>query len=69
MRRSRGPVRHLEWRIRLFGVGAILAVVGMATGQGWLVNLAIAVLLLGMVLRFAPARGEHTGEGDDPELH
>ena len=52
MRRN-PSLRHLEWRIRLFGAGAILAVVGMATGQRWMVNVAIAVLLVGLILRFA----------------
>jgi uncharacterized membrane protein len=62
MTRSRGPVRHLEWRIRLFGVGAILAVVGMAAEQPWLINLAIVVLVIGVLLRFLP---EQRRAGDE----
>ena len=57
------PARHLEWRIRTFGVGAILAVVGMATGQSWLVNVAIVVLVIGVLLRFLPEPRE-TGDED-----
>jgi len=62
MRRARGPVRHLEWRIRLFGVGAILAVVGMAAAQPWLINVAIVVLVIGVLLRFAPEPRESGDE-------
>jgi hypothetical protein len=63
MKRTRGPVRHLVWRIRLFGVGAILAVVGIAAEQAWLIDVAIVVLVIGVVLRFVPEPRE-TGGGD-----
>lgn len=58
-----GPARTLEWRIRLFGVGAILGLVGMWGDQHWLVNLAIAVLAAGVLLRFL--RGRETEGPDD----
>lgn len=60
-------VRHLEWRVRLFGAGAILALVGMVSGTEWLVNVAIGVLLLGFALRFVPERGEEEERGDAAE--
>jgi len=63
MRRSRGSTRHLEWRIRLFGAGAILAVVGMAADAGWMVNLAIGVLVIGVMLRFLPSADRTEDEG------
>ena len=53
-RRRDRPVRHLEVRVALFGAGAILALVGMATEQSWLINVAIAVLIVGVVVRFLP---------------
>ena len=59
-RRSKPSLEHLEWRIRLFGVGAILAMVGIWSGQGWLINLAIGVLVIGFALRFLRRR-----EGDE----
>lgn len=61
-------VRHLEWRVRLFGAGAILALVGMASGVEWLVNVAIGVLLVGFALRFVPERGdeEEDAAGEHP---
>ena len=58
-RRSDRPVRHLQWRVRLFGAGALLALGGMFLRLDWLVNVALAVLLVGFLLRFLP--------DDDPE--
>lgn len=57
-RRSGERSPHLEWRIRLFGVGAILGMVGIWAQQGWLVNAAIAVLLVGFALRFRRRSGD-----------
>jgi hypothetical protein len=53
-RRRDRPVRHLELRVALFGVGAILALVGMATERSWLINVAIVVLVVGVLVRFLP---------------
>jgi hypothetical protein len=61
-RSRRGGARHLDWKIRLFGVGALLALVGMGLEIPLLVGLAISVLLLGFILRFLPG-----GEGDGGE--
>ena len=57
-RRRDRPVRHLELRVTLFGAGAILALVGMATEQSWLINVAIAVLIVGVLVRFLPGSKE-----------
>jgi hypothetical protein len=64
IRRTQPMLAHLEWRIRLFGAGAILAIVGIWFEQDWLVNLAIGVLLVGFGLRFL-GRREHTASDDD----
>ncbi len=56
--RSRRAGRYLEWKVRLFTLGAVLAVVGMATGQTWMTWAAIGVLVTGMVLRFLPGGRE-----------
>lgn len=56
-RASDREVRHLEWRIRIFGSGAILAVLGMYFDMSWMIWLAIVVLVLGLGLRFLPGSG------------
>lgn len=64
-RSRRRPRAHLEWRIRLFGVGAILAVAGIATESRWLINVAIAVLALGALLRFVGRPSAPTPSTED----
>lgn len=59
------PVRHLEWRVRLMGVGAVLALAGMAMERAWMVNVAIAILAVGFFLRFIP--GPHDGASGDTD--
>jgi membrane protein implicated in regulation of membrane protease activity len=51
-RRTRGPDPVLGHKMLLFVVGAILAVIGIATERNWIVYVAIAFLLAGVVLRF-----------------
>lgn len=64
-----GPGPHLEWRVRLLGAGAILALAGIWADVGWLVNVAIAFLFVGFLLRFAGGRSDDAdvsepGSGD-----
>jgi hypothetical protein len=68
-RRRGQPSPHLEWRIRIFGVGAILAIAGMIADLSWMIWMALAVLLVGFLLRFLPQRGsaEAGVEEDDSE--
>ena len=65
-RRSPSP-QHLEWRIRLFGVGAILGIAGMAAELSWMIWIALAVLMVGFCLRFLPSgeSPETAGESED----
>ena len=67
IRRSKTSLAHLEWRIRLFGVGAILAMVGIWADQRWLVNVAIIVLLVGFGLRLLRARPEPDAESPEEQ--
>lgn len=48
----------LRWRLRLLTVGAILGVLGMARDATWMIWTAVAVLIVGMLLRFVPAPDE-----------
>ena len=61
-RRRGRPVRHLAWRVRLMGVGAVLGLAGIYFDASWMLNAAIGVLLVGFALRFLPA---HDDEGID----
>lgn len=54
----------LPWKVRLFLLGAGLAVVGMALESRPLVGIAIGVLVLGFAARFLPG-GRGTEPGDD----
>ncbi len=65
-RDTRGPGPYLEWRVRLLGAGAILALAGIWADVGWLVNVAIAFLLVGFLLRFVGGRSD-APDGSNPD--
>ena len=66
-RRSRkGPDPHLNTKVILFSVGAVLGLAGMALEFPLLVVLAILVLAVGVGLRVFP-RGADPPEEADPE--
>ncbi len=68
-RDARGPGPYLEWRVRLLGAGAILALAGIWADVGWLVNVAIGFLLVGFLLRLAGGRFDDAdpSDPDDPD--
>ena len=63
-----GSDKYLEWKVRLFLLGAALAMVGVGFESTVLVILAIMVLVAGAAVRFLP-KGEDldssTGEADE----
>lgn len=59
---KRGSSAHLPWRVRLFWIGAVLAMVGIYLERSWLVWVAIVVLLAGISLRFVPGSKEEPGD-------
>ena len=67
-RRRTGPgvARFLEWRIRFFGVGAVLGLAGIFFDEAWLVMAALAVLFAGVVLQLVPD-GDAIQEEEGPE--
>lgn len=68
--RSRTAGRYLEWKVRIFTVGAVLAMVGMYLEEPWMTGLAIVVLLGGFVLRFLPGMDVDDGfDGDEGETN
>lgn len=74
-RRGRDSDPYLDWKIRLFFLGASLATVGIGMEASWLVSLAILVLIAGASLRFLPGAGkgdpakgqDQTWDGSDEE--
>ena len=63
-RDRRGPDRHVELRARLLGLGALVALAGIALDRGWLVNVAIGILVLGFGLRFVGREGRMPDDGE-----
>lgn len=67
--RASRSLAHLEWRIRLFGAGAIMAMIGIWTDQGWLIDIAIGVLVIGFALRFGRRKaGDPESDVVDPDV-
>jgi len=71
-RRSRGPGRFLQWKVRLLAVGAVLLVVGMAREMDLLVLLSLVFLGGAFVLRFfekdaPPEAGPDEDDEDEAE--
>lgn len=65
---ARGRRPHLEWKVRLFAVGAVLGVAGMGLEEPWLTGAGIVVLLAGVLVRFVPGGGDGAGQaGEDEE--
>jgi len=65
LNRSKRAGRFLEWKVRIFAVGATLALGGMYLHQDWLVGVALVVLVGGMAVTFLPG-GSGPAEGEDP---
>jgi hypothetical protein len=56
----------LQWKVRLFAIGAGLALGGVILEWGWLIPAAILVLVAGFALRFLPG-GTGVREEDPDE--
>ncbi len=65
--RDRRAGDHLTWKVRIFTVGAVLAMAGIYFEERWMTGAAIGVLLAGFGLRFLPGgrEGEGSGEGGE----
>ncbi len=66
-RSRKGPDPYLDWKVRFFFVGALVGVVGMARETGWLIWVAVGILIAGFFLRFLPAREEDSAGWDEAE--
>ena len=66
--RDRQAGRYLEWKVRVFSVAAVLALVGIYLQSSWMTGAAIGILGVGLSLRFLPdGAGGPEGEADDEE--
>jgi hypothetical protein len=52
--RGRKAGKYLEWKVRLFSVAGVLALVGMYLDNRWMTVTATLILLAGLLLRFLP---------------
>lgn len=58
----------LEWKVRLFLLGACVAVLGMSLEMRWLVAVALAILVAAFLVRFLPGgKGEDAQSGPEPD--
>jgi hypothetical protein len=64
-RRRSGPDPFLQWKVRLFFLGAVVALVGLARDSSLLVGLAVLILLIGVAVRLLPRGKEEEGSPPD----
>jgi hypothetical protein len=62
--RGRKAGRYLEWKVRIFSVAAVLALVGIYLESGWMTGAAMGLLALGLLLRLLPDGGSGPDEGE-----
>ena len=71
--RRRRAGRYLEWKVGLFSIAAVLALVGISLEERWMTGGAIVLLVGAVLLRFLPGarheEGEEEGHGEDGEAH
>jgi hypothetical protein len=63
--RSRRPGHMLEWKVRMFTVGAVAAMAGIYFEERWMTGSAIVVLIAGALLGLLPRRD--SGDPEDAE--
>ena len=60
--RSKRSDPHLEWKVRIFTVAAVLGLCGIYFEEGWMTGSAIVLLAGAVLLRFLPAAVEPPGD-------
>ncbi|MEQ1856368.1 MAG: hypothetical protein ABL963_07855 [Longimicrobiales bacterium] len=58
--------RYLAWKIRIFALAAVVAVVGMYLDNPYVTGTALVLLFIGMLLRLLPEPKEPTGPEGPP---
>lgn len=57
-REHKPPDPHTNIKIVIFSIGAVLALLGMALDNRWIIYAAIGALAIGLILRLIAARRE-----------
>ncbi len=65
-REQRGTDRFLNLKVAIFCVGAGTALAGILANRNWIINVAIGILLIGVVLRFL-GRDRTPPDSESPE--
>ena len=65
--RSKTAGPYLEWKVRIFTVGAVFAVAGMYLDERWMTGVAILVLVIGLVIRMVLERTSPGIQYDDED--
>ncbi len=60
--RSGRAGHYMEWKVRLFSVAAVMALVGIYLDERWMTGTAIVLLLMGLSLRFLPPSSDDEGD-------
>jgi hypothetical protein len=55
--------KYLAWKVRIFAVAAVVAVVGMYLDNPYVTGSALVLLFVGMLLRLLPEPREPKGPG------
>jgi hypothetical protein len=63
--RGRSAGKYFEWKIRLFSVGAVVALTGIYLDSRWVTGAAIVILMSGLLLRLLPVDPEDPDAEED----
>ena len=61
-REARGEDPWLNAKVAIFCIGAVIALIGVATNTSWVITVAIGVLIVGFLMRFLRPRGDRPHE-------
>jgi len=65
--RSKQAGPFLEWKVRVFAVGGVVALAGMFFGERWMTGVALGLLVAGVAFGLALGRKEPTEAEADEE--
>jgi hypothetical protein len=63
--RNRRAGKHLEWKVGLFCVAAVVALAGIYMESRWWTGAAVVILMGGMLLKFVPSDADDAESDQD----